>query len=290
MVNLKLNRSPYYLYIITSPFLRYSKAPMKPTSLTKRHIDILVLLYRFRFLRSHHIQKLLGHKHHNRIYAWLNELTGQGYIRKYYIKQFKTKPASYSLTVKSRTFFKANPQINGIRLELLDRVWREGNYSVEFREHCLAIADIGLNFIESAKQDEAMVYFYTKVDMDQTAHIIQPLPDGYVAIEKENEPTQRYFIDIFGDKLPPKAMRVRVRQYIHYYKSQEWQNNTDKPFPDILLIAPNERMKNHLFYYIRNKTKEGLGLRFHLRKRLCDQWNRLLITNLLCNKNSVIKR
>lgn len=40
------------------------------------------------------------------------------------------------------------------------------------------------------------------------------------------------------------------------WNSDEWQDNTDKPFPEIILICPNPRLKSHLDHFIQNKLND----------------------------------
>src|SRR3990172_7174663 len=74
--------------------------------MTSRHTEILRFLYQFRFLSRNQLQTLLNHKHYNRIIVWLNELTENGYIRRYYDKKRVTVPAIYLLGNKGRKYLK----------------------------------------------------------------------------------------------------------------------------------------------------------------------------------------
>ena len=47
---------------------------MNKNNLTKKQLEILTLLYRFRFLNRSQIQKLLNHKKISRINIWLKDL------------------------------------------------------------------------------------------------------------------------------------------------------------------------------------------------------------------------
>lgn len=69
--------------------------------------------------------------------------------------------------------------------------------------------------------------------------------------------------DIFDD-IPPVAIRKRVKDYLEYYDSDEWQDNTDKPFPEIIFICPNKRIKGHLYYFILKKRWDGTEPEFYL--------------------------
>jgi hypothetical protein len=76
--------------------------------LTPKQKEILVFLYRFRFLNRHHIQQILNHKDHRRINTWLKYLSKKNFLGRIYLKKFGsiTIPAIYYLKTKSREVLK----------------------------------------------------------------------------------------------------------------------------------------------------------------------------------------
>ena len=237
---------------------------MKQTSLKlnlkPKQTEILTLLYRFRFLTRPQIQKIFKHKHHSRILNWLNDLTQKQCINQSYDKKFISNPAIYSLAPLGRKYLKSIPEI---KQTLLSRVWRESKYSIQFQNHHLFLADIYLSLLTLTTKSKAKLHFHTKTDLSGMDHLIKPSPDAYFAIVEPDSNVKRYFLDIFDD-LPPTVFRKRVRQYFRYYASDEWQDNTDKPFPEIILICPSTRIKNHLFYYIQKKLSREPNMNIYL--------------------------
>lgn len=217
-----------------------------------RQEQIFILIYRFRFLNRKQIQNIIGHKHHRQIQAWLNELIKNKYIIRYYNQKLAPISAVYSLGSEGRKHFKENQNYN---IKTLSRVWREAKYSMEFKEHCQFCATIYQSLLILSKDNKLKLSYYSKVDLFDFDHLISPLPDAYFALEDEEGRTKRYFLDAFDD-LPPALMRKRVKQYFDYYNSESWQENTDKPFPDIILVFPNNRLKSHIFFYIQNKLSD----------------------------------
>ena len=230
------------------------------TQLTQKQKQILNLLYRFRFLNRHHIQSILKHKHHSRILNWLNKLTQQKYILRSFDKSFVSDPALYHLSKDGRKYLKNIPEL---KINSLDRVWRESSYSEVFKKHCLFLADIYILLLIFTKESKTELHFHTKTDLYGMEHLINPNPDAYFDIRESKDNTKRYFLDILDD-LPPSMLRKRTRQYFEYFSSDEWQDSTGKDFPEILLICPNKRIKNHLYYYIRDKLKNEPDIKFYL--------------------------
>lgn len=246
---LKTAKINYAIFIYTMP--------QTITKLTPKEEEILTLLYRYRFLTRDHIQSMLGHKHHSRILEWLNTLTEQKYINRFYDKSFTNDPAIYCLDKLGRKYLKSK----NVKLEPLSRVWREAKYSDQFRKHCLFVADIYFSLLAFSKKANSSLHFYTKTDMHGMKHLIEPKPDAYFALKSKN--TKRYFLDVFGD-IAPLALRKRVKQYLEYYHSDEWQDHSDKPFPEIILICPSNRLKNHLCYFIKSKLQSQEEPSFYL--------------------------
>ena len=92
---------------------------------TPKQLNILLLLYRFRFLNRIQIQKLLNHKDPRRINTWLKDLTGKTIIGRHYSTKLKenTKPAIYYLMTKSKSLLIDQ---NGVDNKLLlKRIYRE---------------------------------------------------------------------------------------------------------------------------------------------------------------------
>jgi hypothetical protein len=232
-------------------------------ALHKRQLDILILLYRFRFLTRFQIQSLLKYKNHKQTLIWLNSLTENHYLNRYYVKQSITTPAVYSLGKESRKYLNERAVDFSILPRLLDRVWWETSLSLQFRNHCIFLADIYLSLMRLTRMTGAKLHYFTKTDLSDVEQIIVPYPDAYFAIAETDGSIKRYFLDLL-EEMPPTILRRRVRLYFDFFYKREWQNNTDKPFPDIILICPNYRLQKHIALYIQSKLKDNSSLKFHL--------------------------
>lgn len=244
-------------------------------TLTRRQEEILIYLYRFRFLNRSQIQKLLNHKHFNRIIIWLNQLTTNGYIRKYYNPKTVTIGALYSLGSKGRKYLleKSKEKGSTIQPHLLNRVWREHSLSDQFRVHCLFLADVYLSLKELTKTTNAVLYFFTKTDLHGHDYILNPHPDAYIAIKEQSGKMKRYFLDIF-DPLPPRMiLRRRIKQYVDYFDEDTWQEATKHPFPHVIIICPDERSKRYLYRYIQKILEYASDMKFYLSTWVVVQYN-----------------
>ena len=152
--------------------------------LKKRQTEILQLLYQFRFLKRTQIQTLLKHKHYHRIILWLNELTDNNYVIKYYNKKFAGDISVYSLGTGARKYFLKN-QDETINTSLLSRVWQERKYTTVFRNHCMFLADIYISLIALTDNTTARLKFLTKTGLHNMENLILPHPDDFFSIKEK---------------------------------------------------------------------------------------------------------
>ena len=229
------------------------------TSITPKQLEILLLLYRFRFLNRIQIQKLLNHKNANRINPWLKDLTEKELIGRIYSKRIgeNIKPAIYYLAVKSRHILKDQKEC----IEpMLKHVYREQSRLATFRSHCMLVADTYFYFQALIKGEQKTLDFQTKVEYANQDFLLKPLPDAFIAIKAPRKKTKRYFLEIFDEGVPRFAIRYRIKQYIEYFDDDDWQNNTNYPNPKILLICPNELTQRFIQRFINKALEDACAL------------------------------
>jgi hypothetical protein len=219
---------------------------MDTNNLTKKQLEILTLLYRFRFLNRSQIQKLLNHKKISCINLWLKDLYGKKIIGRNYSNKLgdNIKPAIYYLKTKSKSYLKDQLEKDD---KLMKRIYGEKNRSQKFINHCLLSADFYLNLKKSYMPEE--IFFYTKVDLVNYSDLPLNHPDAYVAIKKDKK-INRYFWEIIDEDTPRFVIRSKIKQYLEYYGANIWQDNTNHPFPKILILCPNDLIKKYLHSFI----------------------------------------
>ena len=225
-------------------------------TLTHKQKELLFLLYRFRFLTISHLQALFHHTDSRRIRLWLKDLQKQNLIQTKYSQENKKngERAVYFLTVESREILKS---IKGVIVKELDKIKREQDRTEEFVEHSLFICDIYIRFCEITQ--DAKLYFFTKADLPTLSYFFKPYPDEYIAIEENGIVVKRYFLDIFDEKVKRSKIRKRIERYVEYFVTNEWEQETNHPFPSILLIAPDKDMKDYCYRIIKAILEEEGG-------------------------------
>ncbi|CAN5180987.1 hypothetical protein BH09PAT1_BH09PAT1_3220 [soil metagenome] len=223
----------------------------KPSTLpkiTSKQKSILLLLYKFRFLTTNQILKLFNHKDPHRIKEWLTDLKEKSYINRLYERKSfgeNTKPAIYFLAPKARQILKTDKDMD---LAELEYIYKENARSKKFIDHNLFLVDTYL-FLLSQKEGQDEIKFFTKADLRRYTYFPDPMPDAFISMIGQDK-TRHYFLDFFDDYTPSFVLRQRVRSYLNYVATSDWDENTEStPFPFILFICPNESMKKHINRY-----------------------------------------
>lgn len=219
-------------------------------NITPKQLQILILLYRFRFLNRIQIQTILKHKDPKRINTWLKDLTNKKIIGRHYSKKLSenNKPAIYYLAINCKQFLINQNEINE---NILKRVYREKTRSLKFINHSLTLANFYLDITKNITTEK--IHFFTKTDLVNYDYLPINHPDAYIS--KEDNTTKRYFFEIIDEGTPRFILRSKINQYIEYYTENIWQEKTGYQFPTVLLMCPNIILKEFLNKYI-NKTLE----------------------------------
>ncbi len=223
-------------------------------TITPKQLEILILIYRFRFLNRHHIQTLLNHKDPKRINSWLKDLTEKNILGRIYSTKLKenTKPAIYYLATKSRKILLEQENTNE---KILKRAYRDKNASQKLINHSLFLADIYLLLKINSHKNNQELSFYTKTDLSDHNYLPYNRPDAYISL-KDKDLTKRYFLEIIDEGTPRFMLRKKISQYIEYFDEVTWQNRTLHNNPSLLFICPNQNIKDFLHKQIAQVLEE----------------------------------
>ncbi|HEX8932071.1 MAG TPA: hypothetical protein VF810_02875, partial [Patescibacteria group bacterium] len=165
----------------------------------------------------------------------------------------KLKPAVYYLSHQSRFILKTQKDLLDRELEY---IYLEHKREKRFIEHCLFIADIYI-FMRKQQDTNDEIKFFTTKELQRYKHFPHPLPDAFIAIKNKNT-TKRYFLDYFDPYIPPFVIRKRIKQYITNFMESDWQTHTNNtPFPYVLFVCPNNKIKNHIKLYGKTILEES---------------------------------
>ena len=232
--------------------------------MNKRAVEILINLYRFRFLTREQIQKLLNQKYYSRIVAWLNDLLKKSVIKRFYNPNIVNSPAVYSLDNNGRKYLRDNCQNLKINKTVLDKVWRIDKLSAQFRTHCLTLADCYLALKETVSKTGASLNFFTKNDLVGIKYLINPHPDAYFYIQESNGVKKYYFLDVFDFYTDTRKITKRIQKHLDYFDDNYWQEQTGCQFPEVILVTSDQKAYSYLNWYLPKVLEDNDEINFYL--------------------------
>ncbi len=240
---------------------------MNLPKLTMRQKDILDLLSKHRFLNRIQIQTLLNQKDYKNTNLWLKDLREKQYVEWIYSTHFaeKTKPAVYYLGINAIRRFRRNEVHTGHIL----KYYRESGRSQAFIDRCILLAGacIALSQAQGKNKNGDTWYFYET----ETVY----MGDGYFAFlydtdirphlcyskqayddDGEEVTLESRIVEIFDPTLPRYSMRKRLKDYVKYLDSEDWQSEADEDRPPVAMFVCSTKAD---MIYCKRATKKLLG-------------------------------
>ncbi len=211
--------------------------------ITIKQQEILLLLYRFRFLNRIQIQTFLNHKDYKTINLWLKDLTDKNYITRNYESTFqgRTIPARYHLAINGIRYLKT---VSPVDKKSLRKFYRESFTSNKFKERCMFIADLYAALVKRYGQD---ITFFTQSDYPADGVIKDVMPT-FGFIKKEGNEKVVYVCELFQEKQPRYFIRNRISKFIDFFE--------DEPDTRILFVCPNKFMSKFVDKFTKRILEE----------------------------------
>ncbi|NCC71197.1 hypothetical protein EOM09_06455, partial [bacterium] len=216
----------------------------------KQSEEILLNLYRFRFLTRVQIQWLLNQKYYSRLVIWLDDLIKMKMVKQFYESKKIGVAAIYSLDNEGRKYLKAL----GKNKLVLDKIWREKQFTNQFKYHCLAVADSFINLKKTVNKANSELSFYTKNELIGLRGLPVPHPDAYFYIEEVNGQKKYYFLDVLDGFINKQKIKNRINLYLDYFDENIWQEMTGKIFPEIIFVVGD----TSAYFFLKNYLRQIL--------------------------------
>jgi DNA-binding PadR family transcriptional regulator len=208
----------------------------KPRKPTKSQLDLLKLLYKFRFATT---TLLATHRHKNpvTIYGTLQVLLKNDYIAKNYSPSYKLagRGAEYYLTNTGIRYLRDNEQLSEA---VLHAMYKNKHLGQPFIQRCLLIYQIYIHLLQQYGQD---MKIYTRSEMQDAEGFPEQLPDLFITLGDHS-----YFLDIFTDNLF-YLIKKRLDVLLKHYESGEWE---EKTYPSLLIVLTDSRVETKTLAYI----------------------------------------
>lgn len=260
--------------------MNYKQLP----TITPKQKDIINLVFKFRFINRHQIQRLFNHKDARRINTWLRDLVSKQYLGRIYSTKLleNTKPAIYFLGNSGIIYIRYNKgeqyraENEQLDFKHMKKFYEDKHASQIFINHCIAISEFYTQLKEverDSKKDTLEYNVETKTEMwitkqlhqypdEDFNQIKQSIPDLF--IEKVKNPEgknlhiQTFFLELFDPHVPRYAILHKIKQFIKLREDGPWKQYADMngKFPTILLIFPHYRKLNLVIERIREELEE----------------------------------
>jgi len=229
--------------------------PSHHKKLNTKQLDILRLLYRFRFATSHLLTQTLSLKDKSKMNQRLRILTKQEYIGRNYTSEYRLqgRHASYYLSTKGIKALKGLGDDVKYSSSALHNIYKDKAASNQFISHNL---EVFATFCQLKNQYGDDLRFFTKNQLAKYDYFPNPLPDAYIRLNDK-----QFFLEILHSKRPFFIVTRRIKQYITYIENGAWQT-TDSELPSVLLVCDNATLQKRLYKRIAqtiNSVSDEIG-------------------------------
>lgn len=227
--------------------------------LKQAQIDILDLVYKYRFVSRELVADSLGLSVNTTLYKKFEVFVKHGLVGKRLEPRMRLlgTPAAYYLTAKGLRTLQALPDHEYINDKVIKGSYRNKSVKQSFVNHTLAI----YKYTNILRRKYPSLKVFTKPEMSQFSYFPNQLPDAFLSLPTKDSPN-RYFFDVIPVGTPRRAIDGKLLSYCNFFNEGGW-DVTASEWPVILLVAGNYRAERQLQYIARARLdREDLG---HLR-------------------------
>lgn len=207
----------------------------KRSALKQGQIDILELLYKYRFGSRQLLADSLGIKAGSSLHEKLQVLIKHGYIAMRLEKKLKLHgtPAAYYLTPKGLRTLAALPDHDYITDSVIKGSYKDGTVTQPFITQTLRVYT-QTNRLMTAHSN---LKVFLRRDMSRYSYFPKPLPDAFLSLPtSKGTPPKRFFLDVIPDSLPTKPLYQRITSYAKFFDEGGWERVSNEP-PILLLTC-----------------------------------------------------
>jgi len=217
---------------------------LKIRKLNQEQLEILELLFKFRFASKELVAEYFTERSGMDVYRRLAVLCKYELIAKRFEPSYRLqgKPAAYHLLPAGIKKLSEHRDIE-ITTARVKTAYKDKTVSEDFTSHCMQVLG-AFNQLKRTYRDA--IRFYTKVDLNIETYdyFPKPLPDAFLSLKEQNQ-TQRYFLETLDPAMPLFVLRKQVKQYIDYYESGAW-DDTGSDFPVILYVCQSDKQEKQV--------------------------------------------
>jgi len=208
----------------------------KPKRLTKQQLELLELVYKFRFVTSKLVSDKYGRQSKVVMYTRLQLLYKRELLGRHYdgLKSLRGEPASYYLLPAGIAALKAQSDPERVSRRTLQAAYKDRTAKETFINESLAIFQLYNDYRRLCPE---ALSFSTKSNMTFAAfdYFPQALPDGFIRLTS-TDINRYYFLEYVSSLIPPVGLYKLVKKYADYFESGEWSSQRSGS-PVVLLVC-----------------------------------------------------
>lgn len=225
--------------------------PAKRYTLNTNQVNLLKLLYKFRFIT---VSFLASYKSISHVAAHksLDVLLDQGYIGSHYNPSYKLlgKGARYYLAPKGLKYLRDNLQLNE---QVLHAMYKNKSVTEGFINHHIDTSTTYLHFIKNYPD---VFHIFAKTELASFSSFPDPRPDLLLNKISDNETKiNDYFVELCHDT-PPINVRKRLSALLEHYNEGEWEEDN---YPALCFVLSDARTEEGFEQYAA-KTLDATGM------------------------------
>lgn len=216
--------------------------PIKHIILTKLQLELVELVYKFRFVTAQLVSEKYGRKSKVVMYTRLQLLYNKKILGRYYDGHMRLRGESayYYLLPNGIAALKAHSDPKLVSRRTLSATYKDPAANPTFIADSLAIFQL---YNQYRKLYGEAISFSTKSNMtfDVFDYFPEPIPNGFIR-HVEAGTTQYYFLEYIGAHITPVGQYKLVKKYADYVEDGKWSSRRSGS-PIILLVCETESVR-----------------------------------------------
>lgn len=210
--------------------------------LNEQQLEVLRLLYKFRFGTNDLFAQYFGKKDRSFVYKRLSILLERGLIGKRFDSSYRLqgKPAVYYLTPDGARMLQEarDVQVN------IKAIYKDKTVSEQFIAQSLEV--FAMRNRLNAQYDGLSFFTRTDTNREEYDYFPRPLPAAYVRFKGSDK---HFFLDIFHDNEPHFVAKQRMKQYVKYDEDGDWAV-TETDLPVVLAVCESSNIAKRVQKYM----------------------------------------
>ena len=216
--------------------------PIKHKTLTKLQLELVELVYKFRFVTSQLVSEKYGRKSKVVMYTRLQLLCNKKILGRYYngYMRLRGESAYYYLLPNGVAALKAQSDPKLVSRRTLSATYKDPSAKPTFIADSLAIFQL---YNRYRKMYGEAISFSTKSNMtfDVFDYFPEPIPNGFIRHVQAGT-TQCYFLEYIGAHVLPVGQYKLVKKYADYFEDDTWSSRRSGS-PIILMVCETESVR-----------------------------------------------